>query len=1183
MNIDLGRVANELGLPVDRVERTVELLDAGNTVPFITRYRKEQTGSLDEEQIRHIHDRVTRLRLLVERKQTILKSIESQGKLTPELTELINKAESSKQLEDLYLPFRPKKQTLATIARQRGLEPLAKEIFEADPMAADLDTRIKDFISEDRDLKSPADVLLGVGHLLAERFSERADVRGVLRRIFYRSGKIVCGRIENAAEGASPAPSDAEEGASAEGILTEGAAPEGDYGSEVEIAISTLTSEEGLESSADLDLGSGGAVAIDASVSLPDVPELESPETENDGEDFSPVTIEQGSEFSFSVGTDSLELAAAMESTELSTILPNSEIDLGSTTSDTLTAPTAPAPRAARKEGKKEDAGAARRTAKAQQKAALKELKRKKRERLEASFKDYFNHSEPLINCPPHRVLAINRGERAKILRVKIDADVEAMGREAEQMLVRPDHPHGELLRNCVRDSLTRLILPSLEREVRREMAEDAEEHAVRVFVSNLRKLLLQPAVRGKAVLAIDPGFRSGCKMAALDQFGNVLGHGVFHIIGKDDFRKKGRERLVELVTKNDIHVIAIGNGAGCREAEQLAADVIANELSGNDVAYVIVNEAGASVYSTSPTGREELPTLDPILRSAVSLGRRLIDPLSELVKIHPANLGVGLYQHDIKTKHLRDSLDAVVESCVNYVGVDANSASPSLLGYVSGLNQLIARRLYEYRRDHGPFRSREEFRKVPGLGEATYVQAAGFLKVFSGDNPLDATWIHPESYELTQRLLEKLGGSPNDLVDGLPKSTMPAKALAKEPAKDWVLPAANEAPTPTESAPSETSPDASPNATAEVSNEAQEVATESSAESTEPEASLPPPEAESAPEASPAVSEEDQARQQEAKERFNRITKLLAGVDVPAMAKDLGVSEILLRDLVSALLRPGRDPREDLPPPIFRKGIVRLEDLSPGMELQGTVLNVVDFGAFVDIGLSDSGLVHISRLADRYIRNPHEVVSIGDVLRVWVVEVDGKRRRVSLTAIPPGSPRPQNQRPQNQRPPREPRPQQEQRPPRQRQDGPRQEGQRPQGDRGHDNRGRQGGGRPPRGGDRRPPRPRQDQPESKEFKSKLSGTAGPTYTVKEVKQQKEVKPLTKAMEEGRKPMRSFSDLKQLFEKKTTKDEPAAPSAAMPAPPAPEPTPSNEPSNEPGNSESRNNDPANNGQGESAG
>lgn len=1152
MNIDLGRVANDLGLSTERVERTVELLDAGNTVPFITRYRKEQTGAMDEEQIRQIHDRVTRLRLLLERKQTILKSIESQAKLTPELSEQINKAETSKQLEDLYLPFRPKKQTLATLARQRGLEPLAKEIFEADPMAADLDTRIKDFISEDRDLKSPADVLLGVGHLLAERFSERADVRGALRRIFYRSGQISCSRIENSAENVAE-PQAASAGELDEAGGEEVAAAGGEIPGDTENSFSTLSGDEGLEGATDLDLGSGGSLTFDASVSMPEAPELDDAETETGEDEEVPVSVEEGSEFSFSVGSDSLDVTA-IESTELSTILPTTEIDLGSTTSDTLSAPTVPAPRVARKENKKEDAGNARKAAKAQQKAALKELKRKKRERLEASFKDYFDHNEPLINCPPHRVLAINRGERAKILRVKIDADVEAMGREAEQILVRPDHPHGELLRNCVRDSLTRLILPSLEREVRREMAEDAEEHAVRVFVSNLRKLLLQPAVRGKAVLAIDPGFRSGCKMAALDQFGNVLGHGVFHIIGKDDFRKKGRERFVELVTKNDIHVIAIGNGAGCREAEQLAADVIANELAGNDVAYVIVNEAGASVYSTSPTGREELPTLDPILRSAVSLGRRLIDPLSELVKIHPANLGVGLYQHDIKTKHLRDSLDAVVESCVNFVGVDANSASPSLLGYVSGLNQLIARRLYEYRRDKGPFRSREEFRKVPGLGEATFVQAAGFLKVFSGDNPLDATWIHPESYDLAKRLLEKLGGSPSDLVDGLPKSTAPVRASAKAVAKDWVLPAAAEAPVPaepeaavaTETIPSDVAVEEA--APTEPNSEASpEVVAETTPVETTPEPVTMAPVADT-----PSFSaEEEAAQQQAAKERFNKITKQLASVDVPSMAKELGVSEILLRDLISALLRPGHDPREDLPPPIFRKGIVKFEDLSPGMELQGTVLNVVDFGAFVDIGLSDSGLVHISRLADRYIRNPHEVVSIGDVLRVWVVEVDGKRRRVSLTAIQPGSQRqPQQRPPREQRPPR---PQQEQRPPR-----PRQDGQRPQGDRAsdnrgqQDNRGRQGGGRPQRGGggDRRPPRPRQEQPTGKEYKSKLSGTAGPTYTVKEVKQQKEVKPLTKAMEEGRKPMRSFSDLKQLFEKKTTSDEPAKPARADAPPPA---------------------------------
>jgi protein Tex len=339
----------------------------------------------------------------------------------------------------------------------------------------------------------------------------------------------------------------------------------------------------------------------------------------------------------------------------------------------------------------------------------------------------------------------------------------------AEQFAIPADHPHAVFLRGRLRDSLNRLILPSLEREVRRELTDHAELHAVQVFARNLRKLLLQPPVHNRRVLAIDPGFRSGCKLAALDEFGTVLGHTVIHVIGKDEVVRRGRQQMVEMILMYHIPIIAIGNGTACRETEKLVADVIANELKHRDTSYIVVNEAGASVYSTSSVGREELPRFDPVLRSAVSIGRRLQDPLSELVKINPANIGVGLYQHDVRAKHLQDSLDAVVESCVNFVGVDVNTASPALLRYVSGLNQLTARRLYEYRQKHGPFRSRDQFKQVPGFGEATFVQSAGFLKIVGGDNPLDATWIHPESYETAERVIDKLGGTIAELATKIP------------------------------------------------------------------------------------------------------------------------------------------------------------------------------------------------------------------------------------------------------------------------------------------------------------------------------------------------------------------------------------------------------------------------------
>ena len=730
--IDLSRVAHGLQLPLDRVYAVIELLDAGNTVPFITRYRKDQTGGMDEEQIRRIQERLTKLRLLVERKQSILRLIESQGKLTPELAAQIEAAESTKRLEDLYLPYKLKKQTLATTARERGLEPLADEVLNAAPAAANLDERAADFINPDKGVPTAADALLGVGHILAEVFSERADLRQRLRKILRKSGRLVSQKIES--------------------------------------------------------------------------------------------------------------------------------VD----------------------------------------------------EKQAQGFRDYFDFSEFLGRVPPHRILAINRGERAKLLRVKVDGDIEAMQATVDELVVPAEHPHAEFLRGCGRDALQRLVFPSLEREARREMTEAAEAHAVEVFARNLRNLLLQPPVQGRRILAMDPGFKSGCKLAALDEFGGLLDHAVIHIVGKPERRVEAKARVVELIGKHQLTLVAIGNGTACRETEELMGELLGEELKDHGVAYVIVNEAGASVYSTSPLGREEFPEYDATLRGAISIGRRLQDPLSELVKIDPANIGVGLYQHDVKAKHLRTSLDAVVESCVNYVGVDLNTASPALLRYVSGLNQLTARRVFDHRREHGPFTSRESLKAVPGFGDATFVQAAGFLKITGSGNPLDVTWIHPESYELAGKVLAKLDATSSDLAD---------------------------------------------------------------------------------------------------KEKTAQLAERAAAMNLDEAAAELHAGTMTLKDIVAQFSRPGRDPREDLPPPIFKKGVIKLDDLAPGMELAGTVLNVVDFGAFVDIGLHDTGLVHVSQLANRYVRDPHEVVSVGDIVKVWVHEIDKNRRRVSLSMIAPGTERQPQQR----------------------------------------------------------------------------------------------------------------------------------------------------------------------------
>ncbi|MCL6650467.1 MAG: helix-hairpin-helix domain-containing protein, partial [Chloroflexi bacterium] len=660
----------------------------------------------------------------------------------------------------------------------------------------------------------------------------------------------------------------------------------------------------------------------------------------------------------------------------------------------------------------------------------------------------YYEFSEPVGKVPPHRVLAINRAEREEVLRVSVDLPYElARSVLTSHYQPKPQSIFAQQLEMALEDSYKRLLSLSLEREVRATITEKGEGHAISLFAANLRKLLLQPPTRGRRVLAIDPGFKSGSKMVALDEFGNVLGHGVIFVIGKDPERRaRARQRLADMVRQYQIGVIAIGNGTGCRETEQLVAECLAEELKDQDVAYVIVNEAGASIYSTSPLGREELPQYDALLRGAISIGRRLLDPLSEMVKIHPANLGVGLYQHDMKAKHLKDSLDAVVESCVNFVGVDVNSASPALLRYVSGMNALTARRVYEYRRQHGPFKNREELKNVPGIGEQTFIQAAGFLKILGGENPLDATWIHPESYDIARRVLEKLGCDVADLVTALPPArkeakkgfaadllapaqsatapaadvpaSLPSPPTEPQAAKDTLAasaeahpadaaaptladaPAEAAAATPVGEAASVSGSDATPLAAAELSQPTASGPSSQPAEGAASDrafagaAAVAPPEAAatSAPASVP---------------RRSLIAERAAQVDIPALAAELGVGTHLLQDILTSLTRPGIDPRDSLPPPVFRRGIMKLEDLTPGMELTGTVLNVVDFGVFVDIGLSDSGLVHISRLADHYIRDPHEVVGVGDILKVWVVEVDKTRRRVSLTAIPTGTQRP--------------------------------------------------------------------------------------------------------------------------------------------------------------------------------
>jgi uncharacterized protein len=882
---DFSRIAQDLQIRKLQVESVVQLLDEGNTVPFITRYRKERTGGLNEDVIRLIQARVTQLRQLAERKETILKSIEGQGKLTDDLRTAILAAETSKRLEDLYLPYKPKKRTLATIARERGLEPLAIAVWNRDPAVGNLNEVLPTLVNPEKELATPDDVRLGVQHILAELIAETADVRAGVRTVLWETGKLTSGKNEN------------------------------------------LLENQGLE------------------------------------------------------------------------------------------------------------------------------------------YKDYFQFTESARQIPPHRIMAMNRGEKEGALKVRLESDSAGQRQAVASKLPLADHPHAEFLKTVAEDALTRLILPSLEREIRRELTDEAEGHGVKVFARNLNSLLLQRPLHGRRVLAIDPGFRTGCKLAALDEHGNLVEDGVIfpHQLSNKPPRKgqatpapaaatpaeaaappppekkeepaqarrkreEAKIRLEELIRKHQLQVIAIGNGTACRETEEVISELIGEletrRLRGPtvtaepvpvsepalavtcettpaaavpppppvsppstadvtispppresapadppapeaasasapapaapaaplspppapvidltklpaapaDLAYVIVNEAGASVYSASAVGREEFPDFDATLRGTISIGRRLQDPLSELVKIDPQSIGVGLYQHDIPPRRLKESLEAIIESSVNHVGVDLNTASVPLLRHVSGLNQLAAREVVDYRKQNGPFRSREQLMQVPSIGPARFVQAAGFLKILGGDDPLDRTWIHPESYPVARRLLEEVGSSPQALAD------------------------------------------------------------------------------------------KDQTEELRAK------LKTLAADEVSTR---LNIGAPTLRDILDALARPGRDPREDLPPPIFKKGILKLEDLQPNMELKGTVLNVVDFGAFVDIGLKDSGLVHISQIANRYIKNPYDVVAVGDVVTVWVLSVDKDRHRVSLTMIKPGTERrpPERKAPPPQ-PPRGQRPQRGRRPP---------------------------------------------------------------------------------------------------------------------------------------------------------
>jgi uncharacterized protein len=709
-------VAAELRLGDGQVARTIQLLDEGNTIPFVARYRKEMTGSLDEEQLRSIEARVGYLRKLEQRKETVRKSIEEQGKLTDELDARIKATQVLQELEDLYLPYKPKRRTRATVARERGLEPLANMIREQRIVRGEPLALAEPYVNDE--VPTPEDALAGASDIVAEWAAEDSVARAHCRQVLTQSALLVS-RLAKGAED------------------------------------------------------------------------------------------------------------------------------------------------------------------------------------QKSRYQDYYDYAERLANMPPHRVLAVNRGERDKVLRVEIQIDDETILAWLDRHFVtNAACVFLGYLRGAIADGWQRLMLPALEREVRAAKTEAAERHAISVFGRNLKSLLLQPPIANRRVLALDPGFRTGCKAAAVDETGRFLESATIYPHPPQNQAEAAKWLLRGLIDRLGIRVIAIGNGTASRETEALAAEMIAE---GAPVQYVMVSEAGASIYSASKLAGEELPGLDVTIRGAVSIARRLQDPLAELVKIGAQHVGVGLYQHDVDQTALGAALDGVVESAVNYVGVDLATASPALLQYVSGLTARTAKAVVAYRDEQGAFRSRQELLRVKGLGAKAFEQAAGFMRIAAGENPLDNTSIHPESYGVCGRFLALLG------------------ADAREP-------------------------------------------------------DLP----------------------NRVREGWQRVQA--EGETVTTVAKVLGIGAPTLQDILDNLLKPGRDPRSELPAPILRQDILKMEDLQEGMMLTGTVRNVVDFGAFVDIGVKQDGLVHISQLADRFVEQPLDVVSVGDIVQVRVISVDAERLRIGLS-----------------------------------------------------------------------------------------------------------------------------------------------------------------------------------------
>ena len=720
----INTIAEELNIKPNQVESTVKLIDEGNTIPFIARYRKEVTGGLSDEILRDLGERLTYLRNLEKRKEEIIKSIDEQGKLTDEILQAVAIAKTLSEVEDIYRPYKQKKKTRATVAKAKGLEPLAKIIIEQKEVKP-IEEVAKEYVNidklsdedkknKDKVVATVEDAIQGALDIIAEDISDNAKYRKEIKRICYREGQVVT--------------------------------------------------------------------------------------------------------------------------------------------------------RASKPEEK-------------------------------SNYEMYYEYQEAIKFIPSHRFLAINRGEKEEFLKIKLEKPEEKILKYIEKDIIKNTTQFTEMLKTTIEDSFKRLIEPSVDREIRSDLTEKAEEKAIKVFGKNSKQLLLGAPIKGKTVMGFDPAYRTGCKIAIIDETGKLLDYTTVYPTEPQNDVVGARRELLKLIEKDKVDMIAIGNGTASRESEMFVADMIKDTK--RDVHYVIVSEAGASVYSASKLATEEYPDINVSIRGAISIARRLQDPLAELVKIDPKAIGVGQYQHDVNQKKLAESLTGVVEDSVNKVGVDVNTATPSLLSYVSGINNTIAKNIVKYRDENGKLKNRKQLLKVPKLGKVAFEQCAGFLRILDGDNPLEITAVHPESYEVAEKLLNEIGFDKKDLKD---------------------------------------------------------------------------------------------------KEKLEAIQNKLKTVDIAKTSTDLNVGEMTLTDIIEELSKPGRDPREDMPKPILRSDVLKLEDLKEGMVLTGTVRNVIDFGAFVDIGVKHDGLVHISEMSEKFIKNPSDIVSVGDVVKVKVIKIDKERQKVGLS-----------------------------------------------------------------------------------------------------------------------------------------------------------------------------------------